>query len=304
MSLLALALAACGTSHSASSSPSDAASGDSGIPIDAGAAVPDAGAAGIPQEMVFMIPEVDAGGAVAPGPTTVYEIAVANLDGSNLKQLTSDGKFKFLPHFSPDGTRLVYTKYSVGGYGAPSSHADIAVFDLATGTEKLVTTTGANVQGTWSPDGTRIAYLAFVGMVGGGPGAIWMVDADGSNAHEVAAATGAPDDTEWGDIAWSRQDWLLFTVGQTTGGCGKVRTDKILPDGGSRTQVTSGGSNCTPPGFEQSGDADPGWSHDGTIIYSSRGFPARSGIYVADASGSTRTFVTEGFGPDWNPLVK
>ena len=37
--------------------------------------------------------------------------------------------------------------------------------------------------------------------------------------------------------------------------------------------MSDGGPNCTPPGLEQSGDADPGWSADGATIYSSRGFP-------------------------------
>jgi len=37
--------------------------------------------------------------------------------------------------------------------------------------------------------------------------------------------------------------------------------------------VTDGGPYCTPDGMEQSGDADPGFSADGTTIYSSRGFP-------------------------------
>lgn len=56
-------------------------------------------------------------------------------------------------------------------------------------------------------------------------------------------------------------------------GCFKVRLDKMRPDGSGRTMVTDGGPYCTPPGREQSGDADPGFSADGKTIYSSRGFP-------------------------------
>jgi hypothetical protein len=52
-----------------------------------------------------------------------------------------------------------------------------------------------------------------------------------------------------------------------------ARADKIRPDGSSRTLISDGGTNCTPSGFEQSGDADPGWSANGATIYSSRGFP-------------------------------
>jgi hypothetical protein len=35
--------------------------------------------------------------------------------------------------------------------------------------------------------------------------------------------------------------------------------------------VSDGGQDCTPPGKEAIGDADPGWSGDGQTIYSSRG---------------------------------
>jgi hypothetical protein len=50
-----------------------------------------------------------------------------------------------------------------------------------------------------------------------------------------------------------------------------VRLDKIRPDGSSRTQVTDGGPNCTPPNMEPYGDADIGISPDGETVYSSRG---------------------------------
>ncbi len=333
------------------------------------------GAGAATQQMVFMMYAGDGGAPPAPGPGTIYEVAVMNLDGTGRKQLTSDGTFKFLPHFSPDGTRLVYTKYAVGGYSSPSAQADIAVLDLSSGAETMLTSGGANVQGTWSPDGTRVAYLSGTHMPDRGIqiGSMWTVGADGSNAQEVAAAAGTANDMSWGDIAWSSEGWILFSVSQTDNGCFKVRTDKILPDGSGRTQVTDGGPNCTPMGFEQSGDADPGWSHDGKTIYSSRGFPrspagapdsgtplpterklyafssdewmsgkpetdlslplepdciegvpkgspdgtrillfracfdhgpaAQPGIYLTDTKGSYRTFVTAGFGPDWNPVA-
>jgi Tol biopolymer transport system component len=350
------------------SRPAAARGADAGSPHDSGPA--DAGSSGsIPQQLVFMTFTGDGGAPLAPGPGETYEVAVMNLDGTLREQLTNDGTFKFLPHFSPDGTRLVYTKYAAGGYGSPDAQADVAVFDLATRKETMLTTGGGNVQGTWSPDGTRIAYLGGTAVAGQGiqVNAMWVVGADGSSPQKIAAPAGTPDDMTWGDIAWSTENWILFSVAQTTNGCFKVRTDKILPDGTSRTQVSDGGPNCTPAGMEQSGDADPGWSHDGTTIYSSRGFPVsppgapgaterklyafssdawysgkpetdlslpsqpdciegvpkgspdgtrillfracfqpdgmpdQPGIYVTDTAGSYRTFITAGFGPDWNP---
>ncbi len=198
------------------------------------------------------------------------------------------------------------------------------------------------------------------------PTTMWTIDPDGSNPQKVATSSGAVDDMQWGDIAWSRDNWILFSVAQDLNGCFKVRTDKLRPDGSSRTHVTDGGPNCTPPGAEQSGDADPGWSADSKTIYSSRGFPVppangppgsterklyafssgawypgkvetdlslpsepsciegvpngspdgqnvllfrmcfdtpnpKGGIYLTNTAGSYRTFITQGFGADWDP---
>ncbi len=216
-------------------------------------------------QIVFMLP---VGGAIVPGPGRIFEIAVMNLDGSGFRQLTNDGTFKFLPHFSPDGTKLVYTVYEVGQYGEPNSVTDLAIYDFATGSQTLITHQGTNVQGTWSPDGQRLAYLDI-----SSPTSMWTINPDGSNPQKIATSSNTVDDMQWGDIAWSRDDWILFSVAQNVNGCFKVRTDKIRPDGSSRTQVSDGGPNCTPPGAEQSGDADPGWSADSQTIYSSRGFP-------------------------------
>jgi len=235
-----------------------AACGGDGLP--ATVATPAASAA----QVVFMLATR---GAAAPGPGAVYEIAVVDLDGSGFRQLTNDGKFKFLPHFSPDAKKIVYTRYAVGHYGEPNTVTDIAVLDLASGRESVITHDGHGISASWSPDGSRIAYVNTY------EASIWTVAVDGSAPARVAHARGTSDDQAWGDLAWSRDDWLMFTVGQTLNGCFKVRVDKIRPDGSQRSQLSDGGPNCTPPGKEQSGDADPGWSADGRTVYSSRGFP-------------------------------
>jgi hypothetical protein len=226
------------------------------------------------QQLVFMWAADGHVGAAGPG--VDYEIALINLDGSDFQQLTNDGKQKFLPHFSPDGRKLVYTKFLAGGFGSPEAVSEIAVFDLALGRETIVTSGGDNGYGTWSPDGSRIAYLqgARLGRASTEPTTLITIDADGTNPQAVGAASGAADDWVWGDIAWSREDWILFVVGQRVHGsfCNS-RVDKIRPNGAERTKVTDGGPSCTPPRKEAIGDADPGWSSDGRTIYSSRGLP-------------------------------
>ena len=294
-----------------------------------------------------------------------FELVTMNLDGSNRRQLTDNDRQEFLPHFSPDGTRLIYTMFTAGAYGQPDSVTDVGLYDFARRTETNLTRTGKDSYPVWSPDGSRIAFLSQ--RSGDLPGPrLWIMNADGSQPREIGGPSGAADDKVWGDIAWSSRDWILFVVAQTIDGCFKTRLDKIRPDGSDRTRVTDGGPNCTPAGMEQSGDADPGFSADGLTVYSSRGFPhppagaafplterrlfafsseawvsgkpetdlslrsqpsciegvpkgsaggerillfracfsdpnTMGRIYVTDSLGAYRTWIADGFGPDWNP---
>jgi Tol biopolymer transport system component len=312
-------------------------------------------------QIVYMAPV-----KVAALGTAGYELMVMNVDGSNRRQLTDNAVQEFLPHFSPDATRLLYTKFTSGAYGQPDAQSAVAAYDFGTEREIVLTNTGTDAYPVWSPDGRRIAFLSRRDAPGENGPALWMMEADGSNPRRIAGPSGAAGDLFWGDIAWSNDDWILFVVAQNIGGCFKTRLDKIRPDGTGRTTVTDGGPNCTPPSMEQNGDADPGFSPDGSTIYSSRGFPhapaggpgterrlyafssapwfaakpetdlslpaqpsciegvpkvspdghrvllfracfdvagAKAGVYLADAAGTWRTFVAEGFGPDWNPTV-
>jgi hypothetical protein len=212
-------------------------------------------------------------GPGVPGQVAVEQLYTANLDGSNTVELPQDNLNKFLSHFSPDGTRLVYTKFLSGKFGDVAPVSDIFTYDLATSTETRLTTTGTAIMATWSPDGTQIAYGTYDGT------GLYIMNADGSGQKLTGQPTGANDDLVWHDFAWSGgksggksgDDWIYFVVEQNTNNCLKVRLDKIHPDGSSRTQVSGGGTNCTPPNMEPYGDADPGISADGSTVYSSRG---------------------------------
>lgn len=339
-----IALVACQTSPEMTSPPD----------------APDAVAA--TQEMVYMAP-VKIGTLGSRG----SEIVMMNLDGSSRVQLTDNDVQEFLPHFSPDATKVIYTKYTHGGYGSPDAKSVVAVVDVATRVETELTSTGGDGYPVWSPDGARVAFLSSRAVANGYPD-LWVMNADGTDQHRIGGPAGTSDDAVWGDIGWSSEDWIMFVVAQDLmGPCFKVRIDKIRPDGTARTKITDGGPNCTPAGMEQSGDADPGFSADGKTIYSSRGLPRapggspppnqterqlyafssdawtagkpeqnlalpsepdciegvpkgspdgkrilefracfyaatqQRGVTVTDTAGSYRTFIADGFGPDWNP---
>ena len=313
-------------------------------------------------QIVVMVPEAADSGP--PGGGAPSDLVVMDLDGSHREQLTHDDALEFLPHFAPDGSTVLYTKYERGTYGTPHAVTDIAVYDFASRRERLLTARGDAAQAAWSPDGSEIAFLTHSDTTS----TLWLMDREGGDARAVASSSGASDDAVWGDIAWSSDDWILFVVEEEPmGPCFKARLDKMRPDGSGRVRVSEGGGACTPAGFEQAGDADPGFSADGATIYSSRGLPrhpsgndgsterklvafssapwsdgkaeldlslaaqpdciegvpkgspdgtrilefracftgdTRAGVYVTDTRGSYRTFVSDGFGPDWNPVAR
>jgi len=211
-------------------------------------------------------PQIVFEGPGVPGTVSVQELSTANLNGSDIVPITDDGLNKFLAHFSPDGSRLVYTKFLSGHFGDVAPADDIFSYDFDTAAETRLTTHGNGFQAAWSPDGQQIAFGTYDGVAG-----FYLMNSDGTGQKLIAHPSGALDDLAWFDIAWSSDNWIYFVVKQNTNNCFKVRLDKIRPDGASRTQVTDGGPNCTPPNMEPYGDADPGISADGQTVYSSRG---------------------------------
>jgi Tol biopolymer transport system component len=200
-----------------------------------------------------------------------YELVTMGLDRSNPRQLTSNTTQEFLPHFSPDATRVLYTKYISGNHDDPTARSVIAVLDLATLIETELTSSGTDAYAVWSPDGRRIAFLS-ARAAAHGSRALWLMNADGTEQHPLAAPAGTAGDLSWGDLAWSSDDWIVLVVTENISGCRKARLDKLRPDGSKRTQLTDGGGSCTPEGMDLIGDADPAVSPDGRTVYSSRGF--------------------------------
>lgn len=198
------------------------------------------------------------------------EIYLADYDGANVQQLTSDGSLSVAPSLSRDRRKLAYTGYQSG-------YADIYVVDLATGARsRVIKFPGTNSGPAISPDGSRLAFTA---SRDGNP-ELYVSSITGAGARRLtrtraveASPTWSPDGSE-----------LIYSSDQRGG----PQLFRISAAGGTGTLI--------PTGFAYS--TEPSWSPDGTKV----AFTARAGgfsIAVKNLrTGATQT-VAAGEDPAW-----
>ena len=197
--------------------------------------------------------------------------------------------------WSPDGARLVLQfgklvtaeDICLGGW-------DTDIYTVNTdGTGLVALTNASNVLNsgpTWSPDGTQIAFISS-DQTGLGTQSIDVINADGSNRHQIArfaldygSTTWSPDGSK---ILFSRA-WQLFTIN---------------PDGTDLKQLT----------YNPDNHQNPRWSPDGTKIAFVRNVKPSTiqyAIFMMNADGSEEQNISNqviripaDYDVDWQPLL-
>lgn len=158
-------------------------------------AVPDAG--GAPTGVVEGASDLDVS---ADGSTLVYvgddRLYVAPVSGGPARALT--GVHSIQPRFSPDGTKVLFSRY-----GGPGHGLDLFVINTdGTGLRQLTVGSPEDEYGTFSPDGTRVLFTRVTYPAGGMHADLWAMGLDHSKLRHVATAASKAD--------WTQGDYLTF----------------------------------------------------------------------------------------------
>jgi TolB protein len=178
-----------------------------------------------------------------------YDIFMADLNGTIVKQLTKSKGYDAEATLSPDGKKMIYTSDKDGDI-------DLYIMDLKTGKEKRVTNTLGYDGGAWfSPDGKKIIWRAsrptaeadvkeykdFLAqnLVAPTNMEVFVANADGSNVKQVTNfgnANWAPSfmhDSKHIIFASNHQSkrgypFNLFTINEDGSGLEKITAEKIF----------------------------------------------------------------------------
>jgi len=137
--------------------------------------------------------------------TFARDIYVVNSDGSDLTRLTSGVGNNVYPAFSPNGRKIVFTSNRTGTsqvwlMNADGSHQRQLTFDPQPKDQVP----------DWSPDGSKIAYLAdthgIADIVNPSWGDIWVMNAAGHNQRQLTSGA------SWYGTAWSPDGTRIATI--------------------------------------------------------------------------------------------
>ena len=147
--------------------------------------------------------------------------------GANVHSITGNNPgIDAEPRLFPDGARIAYTRYEpgVGPHGG-----QIAIMNMAGSDLHVLPTPDFSGTPDWSPDGTRIAFVA-------GTFGIMVMDDDGTHQTAVTSGPGFDSFPKWSPDG--TRIAFLSNPGYPTGGVEDIVT--VTPDGSNRSLVVPG----------------------------------------------------------------
>lgn len=203
------------------------------------------------------------------------DIYVINADGTNETRLTFNSVINYMPSFSPDGSKIVFSAYREGYF------YDIYVMNAdGTNVTRLTENPASDWEPSFSPDGTKIVFRS----VHDSGAEIYVMNADGTNQTRLTF-----NSTEDSDPSFSPDGSKIVFQSRRNG---NYEIYVMNADGTNQTRLTN----------NQGRDRSPTFSPDGTkIAFSSQRDGIFDEIYVMNSDGTNETRLTFNSTEDQNP---
>lgn len=207
-------------------------------------------------------------------------IFLVQVDGKQVKQLTSGDRYEHSIQWSPKGDVILYASNAQKNPDQDFNYDLFTVNPSSGEIKRLTDAVGPKYDAVWSPDGAHIAYTHTIRPITsmettGEDTHLWVMNADGSQPHRL---DGQLDQRYRGPV-WSADGaWIYSTVQDH----GLVKLVKTPMAGGAPTAVIAG------PG------SVGGWSlaKDGTIAYAYATPQAPASLYIQGGAFAQATQLT------------
>jgi Tol biopolymer transport system component len=192
---------------------------------------------------------------------TNMEIFVVRSDGTGLRRMTDHPGLDTNPAWSPDGTRIAFTRWPDA---AASEGGDaVAIWSMnrnGSGLERLTHGPGLSDQASWSPDGEHIAFSRYVSARDAY--AVFITEAEAKEVRRPQAITHSPYGVTSTSPSWSPDGTRIAFVRDENQNRGGDSNIYVIDSDGSNPHRITGES-----GYYN----DPTWSPDGKSIAFIRG---------------------------------
>jgi Tol biopolymer transport system component len=195
------------------------------------------------------------------------EIMAMRPDGSRRERITTDQVAYSAPVVSPDGNSIAVAAYVGGAW-----NGIYLLNRFGKGRTQIVANSNGCGSPTWSPDGTKLAFVGLLPGPYGAYGRIFIVNRDGTGLRQVSPEVAATDYQFDSGVSWAPDGTRL-----------------VFSRNGVLNLINADGSGLISTGVS---GAEPAWSPDGTQIAYGSISGGGDGLFVMDGTFTSRRLTT------------